>query len=191
MLTIKCRSLLIAGLVGALAAGCGQSPGPNGSQQVVFRMPTGFSNGGPAFIQRILDLGLPLLHSLSDSTVRLRSVQLVSPGSAVRLISATAYLFSRTDGTTIAAFGDLPAECPRTYVPHPLSAAVTGPHSDSNWTVILALRISRLGRYRFIRVKINYTVNGQRGWQYYNLYDYIHAVPGYGPHWKGCAGASG
>jgi hypothetical protein len=188
---MRLRILLIGGLLAALAAGCGRSPAPADQEQVVFKVWTGFSNSGPGFAQRILDLGLPLLHNVSDSPVSLRSVELVSPGADVRLVSATAYLFNQTHGTTISAFGDLPAECPATYVPHPLTAAVTLPRSDSNWTVILALKISRPGKYNFRRVKVDYTVGGRKGWQYYNLEDFIDVMPGYGPHWRGCAGASG
>lgn len=184
------KTLLTAGLAGLLAAGCGGSPGPSGPDRVVFKVPSGFQNGGPAWVQRTLDLGLPLLHNVTGSPVRLRSVELVTPRRGVRLLNATAYVLTQVSGTTISAFGDLPKECPGTYVPHPLTAAVTAPHSDSNWTVIIALRIPRPGTYHFTQVKINYTVVGQQGWQYYNLNDVVHELAGYGPRLKGCPGAS-
>ena len=185
------KTLLAAGLAGLLAAGCGGSQGPSGPEQVVFRIPSGFQNGGPAWVQRILDLGLPLLHNVTGNPVRLRSVELVSPGRGVRLLNATAYVLTQVLGTTISASGDLPKECPGEYVPHPLTAAVTAPRSDSNWTVIIALRIPRPGTYHFTRVKINYTIGGHRGWQYYNLNDTVNELPGRGPHdLKGCAAAS-
>ncbi len=185
------KTLLISGLVASLAAGCGGSPGPSGPEQAVFKVPTGFQNDGPAWVQRILDLGLPLLHNVTGSPVWLRSVELVTPGRGVRLLNATAYVLTQVQGTTISAFGDLPKECLGTYVPHPLTEAVTAPHSDSNWTVIIALRLPRPGTYRFTQVKINYTVRGLRGWQYYNLNDIVRELAGYGPHdLKGRAAAS-
>lgn len=175
-------------LAGSLAVGCAGSPGPRGPEQVVFREPVGGYFSGPARVQRILDLGFPVLHNDSDHTVRIVSVELVSPGPYVRLLSATAYLWAQTGvGQTVAAYGNLSKECPHLYIPHPLSAAVTRPHSDSAWTVILALRITRPGTYHIKRVRVEYLADGQRAWQYYNMDDIVHAMPGYGPHLKGCA----
>jgi hypothetical protein len=189
------RNVLIAAALATalLAAGCGASAGPDSSHQNVFELyPQNGHFGGPAYIQRTLDLGFPPIHNNSSQTVRLRSVQLVSPGPYVQLLSATAYLWRQTQAAdTTAAFGDLPKECPSQYVANPLKDAVTRPHSRSAWTVILTLRITRPGTYRVWRVKLNYWANGHPGWQYYDMYDIVYAQSGYGPHWKGCAAASG
>jgi hypothetical protein len=170
-----------------LVAGCGAAPaGPDGPQQNVLRCypPYGYLSGD-TWIQRILDLGFMLLHNNSGSTVQLRSVQLVSPGPYVRLLSATACVWQQTGvGDTQTSWGDLPKECPGQYIPHPLSDAVTKPHSDSAWTVILALRFTRPGNYRIWRVKLSYWADGHPGWQYYSMYDTVYAHKGYGPRLK-------
>lgn len=189
------RKVLAAAVVVAavLAAGCGGQSGPDGPQHNVFEVaPPDGHFSGPAWIQRILDLGFPPLHNLSGSAVKIVSVSLVSPGPHVRLLSAYAYRWAPSlAGQTVDAFGDLPKECPTWYVPRPLSAAVTRPHSDSPWSVMLVLRISRPGTYRIWKVKVVYEANGQRGWQYFPLYDIVHEAKGYGPRMTGCAAASG
>jgi len=62
---------------------------------------------------------------------------------------------TQVQGTNISASGELPREGHGFHIPHPLTAAVTAPRSDANWTVILALTIFRLGIYRLTQVKIN------------------------------------
>jgi len=62
---------------------------------------------------------------------------------------------TQVQGTNISASGDLPRERHGFYIPHPLTAAVTAPRSDTNWTVILALRKFRLGIHGLTQVKIN------------------------------------
>lgn len=181
-------------LITLLAAGCGGQQGAGSSQRTVFAMPTGFSNGGPASIRRILNLGLPELHNDTSDSVRIRAVQLVGPGRFLHLLGVVAYPISQLHGVTVDSAGDLPKECPSQFgSPQPVTAAVTGPHSDSSWTVMIALRITRPGTYHINQVRIDYVTGGRSGWQYYNMYDTVNAtVSSYAlqHHLTGCAAAS-
>jgi hypothetical protein len=176
-----------------LTAGTGRTPGPDGPQRNVFEVypPNGYF-GGPAYLERTMDLGFPPLHNDSGQPVRLRSVQLVSPGPHARLLSSYAYLWAPSYAAqTTSGFGDLPKECPGEYVARSLRVAVTKARSDSPWSVMLVLRFTRPGTYRIWKVKLSYWVDGHPGWQYYPMYDIVHVQKGYGPHWSGCAAASG
>jgi hypothetical protein len=59
---------------------------------------------------------------------------------------------------------------------------VTPPQADSAWFVLIAFTISKVGRYHLNRVKIGYTTNGHRGWQYQNLNITIRV---HDPAWPG------
>lgn len=67
------------------------------------------------------------------------------------------------------ALGNYVKHCRREMRPYRLTSVVTPPHSDSRWYLVLSLTFSKPGRYYLRRVRIDYTVNGQDGWQYQNL----------------------
>jgi hypothetical protein len=80
------NALIFAVLAATLATGYSRAPGSDGYQKVVLQVNQDVQNSGPAPVHEILDLGLPPIKNISDSTVRLRAVQLVSPSSAVSVI---------------------------------------------------------------------------------------------------------
>jgi hypothetical protein len=170
------KALLAAVLAASLVPACSGPPGPDGPQKVVFQVAGGLQTGGYAAVGEILDLGLLNLQNLTGSTVRLRSVQLVSPPAGLRVLNATAYRWLQPGGYTISASGDLPRACPKEYTPYPLAAAVTRPHANSPWEVIVAMTFSRPGTYHIYRFRINYVIDGRRGWQYQNLDTVITAI---------------
>jgi hypothetical protein len=148
-----------------LLTGCGSGQG----QHVVYQVLTGYFSRFPASTADIIDLGVPELYDQTSQPVRLRSVTPVSWPAAVHIRGLTAYNYKQADGGVIGTFGDLPKQCPRQYVPHPLSVVVTEPHAYSAWFVVFTITIARPGRYHLNRLKISYTTGGHPGWQYQNL----------------------
>jgi hypothetical protein len=156
------RRICLAAAAAALVAACG---GPGG-EKAVFPMPSGALSTGASPTGQIINLGLAPLHNSSNSSVRIRSVQLVLPAQGVRVVSVTAYLWRQVGvGSILGQIGNLPRTCPRQFTPHPVTAAVTPARSDSRWMVVVAVRFSRPGRYDFRHVKITYTTSGHEGWQ--------------------------
>ena len=152
----------------------------------MLKVTRGLQVSGPAPVHEILDLGLPPIHNMSSSTVRLRSVQIVSLPAAIRVQSVRAYKWRQVGaGWLQNAFGDLPKQCPREYTPQPLTEVVTKPRSDSSWMVVIALTISKPGFYHIHKVKIRYIAGGKEGWQYQNLDTKIRAFRGHYPG-SGC-----
>jgi hypothetical protein len=158
----------------------------SGGEHVVFKVATGFSQGGSDTTANVVDIGLPFgLYNLSDHTVRLSGIRLVGTTAAVHLRSVTAY---RGNGVGIVD-GDLLKLCRRSYRPYPVTDAVTQPHSNSRWFIVIAVTFTRPGRYLLHRVRIDYTANGQDGWQYQNLNTALTitaAAKGTEPAFSGC-----
>jgi hypothetical protein len=180
------KLLTVIALAVALVPACTASPGRDGPEKVVFKAVKGLRVEGPAPVNEILDLGLPCINNLSDSTVELRSVQLVSPPTAVRFVNVRAYLWQQVGfGWLMSAFGDLPKQCSREFTPHPVKAVVTKPRSNSQYMVIIALTISRPGTYHLHKVKMTYVADGKKGWQYQYFDTVIHAFRGHYPG-SGC-----
>lgn len=71
--------------------------------------------------------------------------------------------------TVATGFSQGAPYCRQRDKPYPVTDAVTSPHSDSNWYVVIAIIFATPGRYQLGRAKILYTSDGQRGWQYQNL----------------------
>jgi hypothetical protein len=151
-------------LAGILSAGC--SPAAGTGEATVFSVVTGFSQGGPSTTIDIVDIGLPSTHNVTDHSVRVERISLVSAPPSVHLRSATAY----PPGPGVGIMdGNLLKYCRQTLKPYPLNAAVTPPHADTQWNVVLAITFAKPGRYNLRRVKIYYTTDGHPGWQYQNL----------------------
>jgi hypothetical protein len=142
----------------------------------VLAVQTGITDGYKRNINEIIDIGLPLLHNLTAHTIRLQSVQWVNQPAAARIISVYAYRYAAIGHGFIGAEGDLPIACPDEYRPAPVTAAVTAPHRDSAWFVVITFSISKPGLYHFDRAKISYVIDGQHGWQYQNLDTSYHIV---------------
>jgi hypothetical protein len=149
-----------------LSTGCSSS-----GEHVVFTVATGFSSSATARTTDLVDIGLDPLHNLSDQKVALRRVSLVSAPRSVHIRMVTGYLRSQIQIWTIGyALGNFVKHCRRQMTPYRLPSIVTPPHSDSRWFLVLSLTFSKPGRYYLGRVRIDYTVNGQQGWQYQNLH---------------------
>ena len=180
------KVLVLAALAVALMSACSAGAGPDGPEKVVFKAVSGLRVGGPAPVGEILDLGAPDFDNISDSTVRVRSVQLVSAPAAVRLVNVRAYLWQQVGvGWIEAAFGDLPKQCPREFTPHPVAGIVAKPRSNTEYMVIVALKFSKPGTYHLHKLKITYVADGKKGWQYQYFDRVIHAYRGHYPG-SGC-----
>lgn len=165
---MKSASLRWAGLLAAsalLGAGCS-----GGGEHVVFAVATGFSNRATARTTDLVDIGLPDLVNDTGQTVTLRGVSLVAAPRSVHLRFTTGYLPTRYGGVLAYGLGNFIKLCRRQMPPYPLSRVITPPHSDSKWYLVISLTFTKPGRYYLGRVKIFYTVGGQDGWQYQNLY---------------------
>jgi len=164
---IRARSL--AGVLAACASvstGCSST-----GEHVVFTVATGFSNRATARTTDLVDIGLPPLHNLSGQTVTLRGVSLVPAPRSVHIRMVTGYLHSQTHIWVLGfGLGNYVKHCRRQMTPYRLPSVVTPPHSDSRWYLVLSLTFSEPGRYYLRRVRIDYTANGQEGWQYQNLF---------------------
>lgn len=177
---------LLAGTL-LLAVDCPSVAGPVG-EQVVFYVATGFGQGISATTNDVVDLGVPGLYNLSDRSVRLTAVTLVSAPKPVRIRSVTAYEIPPW-GALGLGHGNLLRRCQKADRPYPVTAAVTPPHAEPRWEVVIAFTVARPGWYYLGRAKISYTTNGQPGWQYQNLFATITvraARPGTKPRFDGC-----
>jgi hypothetical protein len=142
-------------------AGC---VGGDGSH-VVFTVGTNFNGTFPARTHELLDIGLPGLHNASAHPVTITMVSFAGDNSSLRIANVTAYNYEQVGNGVISQTGDLPKEYAK-YVPHPLDDAVTPPHADSAWFVVIAFRVSQPGTFNLPRVRIDYTTDGHTGWQY-------------------------
>ena len=61
-------------------------------EETVFRVATGFSQGGPASTIDTVNIGVPATHNVTGHGVRIERVSLVSEPPGVRLRSVTAYV---------------------------------------------------------------------------------------------------
>jgi hypothetical protein len=167
-----------------LAAGCS-----SGGERDVFEVGTGSGQGlhGVRPVD-VVDLGLPDLRNVTDQSIRIRAVTLVSPPRAVHVRSVTAYVFPEAGGLGMGR-GDLLRYCRKTDRPYPVTAAIVPPHAYANWLVVIAFTVARPGRYYIGRAKISYTIGGHSGWQYQNLNTTVRAVPAPAaakPEFDGC-----
>jgi hypothetical protein len=157
-------SFAVIGLIAViLLAGCSPAPGTGGSK--AFATVTGFSQGGPASTIDTVDIGVPGSNNITGHSVRWERVSLVSAPAAVHLRSVFAY--GPGPGVGVV-FGNILKNCPEDK-PYPVNAAVTPPHAETQWNIVLVITFAKPGRYDLHRVKIFYVTDGHRGWQYQNL----------------------
>jgi hypothetical protein len=159
------RAALITA-TGALLAGCSSGS----AHQNVFTMLTGFTGSFPTHVDEISDVGLPGLYNTSDHAVQLRRVQLVAQPSAVHVLNVRAYNSKQVGyGDVGSQAGDLHAECPKQFVPHPITSFTIPPHKLARYFVVIAFTISKPGTYHLGKAKIYYRTGGTTKWQYQNL----------------------
>jgi hypothetical protein len=159
--SIVIRAAAIAS-IGALVAGCAT----NGQRNVFPAGPPGIGFSGPAHVDEIQDLTVPGLHNNTERPVRLRSVRIVGQPPVVRVLNVRAYTINMVGSGVFNALGDLPTECPGQFVPHPIGSFTIGPHKDSSWLVVVAFKISKPGIYHLRKLRVSYSTDGDRGWQY-------------------------
>jgi hypothetical protein len=169
---------LIAIVAVTLAAGCSAPPpGPDGPQHVVFTLNSGFQQGGDERNIDETDLGVTELYNASGHTVRIRWLRLVSPPKALQMDSVVAYKYQGQGGIAITDGNLLKGPCRHSMPPYPVTDAVIPPHQTSDWFFILGFTITQPGRYYINRIKIGYTTQSRKAWQYQYLYTTLHVTP--------------
>ena len=158
----------VAVIVATAAAG-GCTPGAQDGERVVFAVQRGVKVSGPIHRDEILSIGVPPLQNVSGQPVRIRSVQWVDQPAVAHILNIYAYNARQTHGWVNSLEGDLPVACPKQYRPRPPSSFAIPAHTSSDWYIVIAFTIGKLGRYYLNRVKITYTTGGHEGWQYQNL----------------------
>jgi hypothetical protein len=188
MVALKCstwRGVALLGLAAAALLVSGCSSAPRGGH-LVFADPSISDEGGAATTVDIVDVGMGPLHNLTGHSVRVIRISLVSVPPAVRLLGVTAHPAPPSLGI---GRGDLAKPCRTTYPSYPVTDAVTAPHADSNWDLVLAIAFTKPGRYHLGLAKIYYTTDSQMGWQYEHLNATLlvtAAGPGTKPVFDGC-----
>lgn len=143
---------------------------------MVLAVQTGVTDGYTTNRLEVNDEGLPPLHNLTGHRVRLVSAQWVNKPAAVRILSVNAYTYAAVGHGIISGEGNLPIACPNQYHPSPIGAAITPPHADSPWFVVIAFTITKVGTYRMNQLKISYVTRGRHNWQYQYLNTKITVV---------------
>jgi hypothetical protein len=177
--------LLIALVAVILAAGCSEPPpGPDGPERVVFVLNSGYKQWGHVNDINEIDLGVTELQSTSSHAVRIRWLRIVSPPKALKMDSVVAYPYVGHGGIAVTEGNLLKGPCRRYMPPYPVTDALIRPHQLSGWFFILGFTLTKPGRYYINRIKIAYTTQGQKAWQYQYLFTtfYIKAArPGAKP----------
>jgi hypothetical protein len=162
-------------LAAALAAGCsGPPPWPVGPERVVFALNGGYKQWGHATDINEIDLGVTELDNTSSHTVRVRSLGIVNPPQALKLDSIVAYPYIGHGGIAVTEGNLLKGPCRTSMPPHQVTDAIVLPHHLSHWFFIIGFTITKPGRYYINRIKIAYTTQGHRAWQYQYLFTTLH-----------------
>jgi hypothetical protein len=151
-------ALVVPGLL--LIAGCG-SGGPSKV----------FQNAPPGFDIYTVNVAEPtdiILYfvNVSGEAVRLVSVSVPSASKAMQVIDTSVYDRRRIGYSPASGLGILPEECPRNYIPAPVSSLTVPAHSGSPWIASVTIRFDRPGTYWLSRFKIDYTTSQGSGWDY-------------------------
>jgi hypothetical protein len=152
----------VVALIGAAAVGCST----NGQRNVFPDGRYGVTASVPAHVDEIQDLTVPTLHNNTDHPVRLLSVRIVGQPPAVNVLNVRAYNINMLGYAGLNSVGDLPGECPADFVPHLIGSFTIEPHKDSAWMIIVAFKISKPGVHHLRKLRISYSIDGVRGWQY-------------------------
>lgn len=160
-----------AGLAGVLIAemlatsSCFPDPS---AQRVVFRKGVEYQFG-QVQTQETTDLVIQFWN-LTAAPVRLVRLSLVGDQPAVRLIGTAVYNSGPTGGFPVEMVGNLPRECPRDYVPSPITSLTVRPHQWSRWFAVVAIKILKPGTYHIGNVRIDYSTPSGPGWQNWNTH---------------------
>lgn len=155
------RILLASGLaaIAVVLAGCSSGLG----QHQVFLAGREVLRG-PAHTDELVDIVVQF-SNLTGNPVRLVSLSLATSLPGVRVIGTSVYDERLAGSAPAVDMGDLPAECPGKFIPHPVSSLVVAPRQYSDWYGVLTIRITRPGRYAIPPVRITYSTAGGQGWQ--------------------------
>jgi hypothetical protein len=93
--------------------------------------------------------------NLSSEPVHLVQISLAAHNAAVRLVGTAVYNAARTGGFPAEKIGDLPKQCPRQYVPSPVTSLTVAPRKYSHWFAAVAIKIMKPGRYLIRQVRID------------------------------------
>jgi hypothetical protein len=131
----------------------------------------------------ITDLGIDPLPNRSGSPVRLKSVTIASPPPELHILNVRAYNYTQAKVVVIGSAGDLPTECPHQFRPSPVDSFITPARSTSSWFIVIAFTISKPGRYSVPGLRVDYTTDGRKGWQYLEIDTtvVVHDPPEPGP----------
>jgi len=104
----------------------------------------------------ILDLGVSQLHNKSNDPIRVTGVKLVDVSKAVRQGRVDAFTYKQTQGGVYGEIGDLPARCPKVFVPLHQPYPVINAGRDARYYLTLQLRIRRPGAYKIHSARVSY-----------------------------------
>jgi hypothetical protein len=164
------RNAAAAVLLGATVTGGCSGTARQGREQAVFHVQTNIRLSQRANVGEIVDVGLETFANTTSQPVTVRSIRLVQKPGAVHLVSVSAFSCRLMNGCVFTTIGDMTRECPRQFKPILLNTITVPAHKTSDKQPVVAIRVSQPGRYFLGRVRIDYTTNGQRGWQYQNLW---------------------
>jgi hypothetical protein len=161
----RCRRFSLAPLLLAVCASmalvsCSSTASSQDLRRAVFRVPQGFSGTAHMTSGTIYTVGVPPLHNLTKQAVHLRSVRLTRTGPYVHVLSYHAYSYRAAGGGVIAAYGDLPLNCPKRFNPDPISRVTIQPKADAGSFVLVTFVIQQVGTYKLGPFEIFYTVQG-------------------------------
>jgi hypothetical protein len=158
---------LVAASVAMGLAACSAPAGPDGTQgtafgdnpslQVTQEWPTG----------RIMNFAA-LIFNQDDTSLRVRSVRLISPsGPGIHDVKIRALAPSMDEGGQFILQGNL-ARCPRRlgYAAVPVNRILEPPHRTSDWRLLVSLAFAKPGRYHLYLLKVDYEEAGRRHWDY-------------------------
>lgn len=136
-----------------------------GSPDTVFANPSGGYFTYTVNVDEPTDIILYLTNT-SGQPVHLVSISVPSPSKPMRLISTSVYDVRKIGYQPATDLGILPLECPRNYVPHPVSSLTVPAHAGSPWVASVAIRFDKPGVYWLHRFRIDYTTPQGSNWEY-------------------------
>lgn len=164
-LTAVASGLIALGLVGPIT-GCSDS-----TQRTAFQDPSGFTQWLDVTPGSLVDVGLPLLHNVTGQEVRVVDMQWPDKPGVVTVLGVKAVPYAESDGGIGLARGTVESLFPA-GTPRPVASAVTRPHADSDWMVLMTVRLGRranTGTIPFEKARVEYTAAGRTYWQFLTL----------------------
>lgn len=144
-----------------MVASCSSS---NGQRSVFQNAPNGYYTYS-VNVDEPADIMLYFINT-SGNPVHLTSISIPEPDRAMRLINTSVYDTRKIGDSPATALGILPEECPRNFVPAPVSSLTVPGHSTSPWIASVTIKFNRPGTYWLHRFRIRYTTRQNSDWQY-------------------------